>query len=506
MKKSLFLAVAFFVTLSLCAQRIEFLRDGQYFTVVSPNGRYYAGAQDALPFYFYDVEAEENKLVVVDVPEEVSDHVYFVSGISNTGVVVGQYTDRAAYYQYPDESWTFLPIPDEITGDIAKINNVTAISPDGEMMAVSFGDFNSKDIYVYEKNAEAGDGWNMTKLPVAEVDPVYHQGAQWVKIVSISADKNKMLAQWIIDWGTRLMPVVYTRSGNTWTYEFICIENILKEGKTIVEMPEGVWNEELEEWVYNQNELLKYQQSWNEAENGYFIPGGQFTVSSNFKYFTFSWGDNSKIDNGVVPAFASAYDIETGKMYNFHQSAISTSVSNSGLVAISTPSMEEFRASYIYSVAEPEKGKTLTQYVLEKSDNVIDLTDYLNWMVENGNSHDEGTCYLASDCNDNRLMSYQLNYATGVYETFFISFDMTSAVKPVVDDSLLSVYPNPTNGKLFVAETLENVEIFDLTGRKVYSVANVENVIDLSCLNEGLYVMKAVAANNQISVKISIVK
>lgn len=140
MKKLLFILCAISAYVSLYAQRIEFVKNNEYFTVVSPNGRYFAGTQDAQPFYHYDIEASEDKLFVVETPEEVSDHAYFVSGISNTGTVVGQLVDKAAYYQRPDESWTLLPIPAEITGDLAKVNNATAISPDGEMITVSFGD------------------------------------------------------------------------------------------------------------------------------------------------------------------------------------------------------------------------------------------------------------------------------------------------------------------------------------------------------------------------------
>lgn len=71
--------------------------------------------------------------------------------------------------------------------------------------------------------------------------------------------------------------------------------------------------------------------------------------------------------------------------------------------------------------------------------------------------------------------------------------------------TMVKFYPKPTNTFLNIAVSneslqLQKVEIFGLTGRKVLSVENNLNTIDVSRLNEGLYFVK-VTSNKGILVK-----
>jgi hypothetical protein len=70
----------------------------------------------------------------------------------------------------------------------------------------------------------------------------------------------------------------------------------------------------------------------------------------------------------------------------------------------------------------------------------------------------------------------------------------------------LQVYPNPTSGLLNVSKTMENVEIYDVIGRKVYTQSVVENVIDLSELHVGQYFLVATVDGERVSTKIMIKK
>ena len=74
------------------------------------------------------------------------------------------------------------------------------------------------------------------------------------------------------------------------------------------------------------------------------------------------------------------------------------------------------------------------------------------------------------------------------------------------NDSQISIYPNPTSGILNVSKAMENVEIYDVIGRKVYTCSNVENCIDLTELQVGQYFLVATVEGQRVSTKLMIKK
>ncbi len=94
------------------------------------------------------------------------------------------------------------------------------------------------------------------------------------------------------------------------------------------------------------------------------------------------------------------------------------------------------------------------------------------------------------------------------YNTYTINFDygtgeISNATKAV------SIYPNPTTGKVHVSNA-ENAQImvYSVTGELVVSYNNFSsNMIDLSELNEGIYIMNIVIADKTVlNKKISLLK
>ena len=66
----------------------------------------------------------------------------------------------------------------------------------------------------------------------------------------------------------------------------------------------------------------------------------------------------------------------------------------------------------------------------------------------------------------------------------------TKVINPEVID--LVIYPNPVSDKLFIStkEEIQKVEIFTLTGQKIYhSERNISN-LDVSQLDSGNYLLK----------------
>jgi hypothetical protein len=87
------------------------------------------------------------------------------------------------------------------------------------------------------------------------------------------------------------------------------------------------------------------------------------------------------------------------------------------------------------------------------------------------------------------------------------------SVLPVEKNGLI-VYPNPTTGELIIDNgvagdpesssgrndvwRIENIEIFDMIGIKVYS-QNYNGIVDISSFSKGLYILKIHDTNGQIS-------
>ena len=83
-----------------------------------------------------------------------------------------------------------------------------------------------------------------------------------------------------------------------------------------------------------------------------------------------------------------------------------------------------------------------------------------------------------------------------------------AAVDPAAAELNYHVYPNPSNGKVFVSgyESAGNTDIFDLNGRKVFRIPAGAHSADLSSLDAGLYLYRMDTPQGQLSGKILLSK
>ena len=69
----------------------------------------------------------------------------------------------------------------------------------------------------------------------------------------------------------------------------------------------------------------------------------------------------------------------------------------------------------------------------------------------------------------------------------------------------MSVYPNPSNGTFNLNLGLGqwNIEVYDITGRKVYeNCMDGRSILDLGSCQKGMYFMKAIGENKELTAKI----
>ena len=100
------------------------------------------------------------------------------------------------------------------------------------------------------------------------------------------------------------------------------------------------------------------------------------------------------------------------------------------------------------------------------------------------------------------------NYATTDNKTTNVSYLSTNDFEQFKKD--FAIYPNPTDGKIEfkgVESTINQVDIFDNTGRLVKQIKNITGKsLDLSALNEGLYIVKIQTNKEKLSQKLVIKK
>ncbi len=494
---SIIALVFVFVANSQTIEKVE-----GYYYLVSPNAMYYAGSQQGATAYRYDLAAKvENSI------DPEGDFGFKTNAISNDGVVAGSYGFKAALWVEGND-YELLPLPEGLDSLEENSNDAVAISHDGKQIVVAFNVDGPKTYYVY--NEKEDGSYDMVKLPMPEKDPIYGMYPQWIGIRDMSLDGNTLIGFFLTDDGLRQLPLVWRKKDGVWSYEFFGLDVCLKEGKTIPPYPYDELVEVNGELCLPEDVSNEWITSQDEAETGYYYQMKGVMMSGNAKYASFNVGIQLEGETyGTI--YAAVYDLdkETLVLFKEIQDATSLSVNDEGEVIVGTPTTDSFRWSYVVSINTPNKPQTLTEWLKGRTQGEIDLAEYMTYPfdVELGSDSviAEGTAYWAKE--GDGLVTYMWDgFGTGAFESFFILFDIESADRPVYNDSQISVYPNPTSGLLNVSKAMENVEIYDVIGRKVYTCVAVENCIDLSELHAGQYFLVATVEGQRISTKIMIKK
>ena len=101
--------------------------------------------------------------------------------------------------------------------------------------------------------------------------------------------------------------------------------------------------------------------------------------------------------------------------------------------------------------------------------------------------------YVADNVNDGAFFGLDL-----------VTVDQVSGMNTVAQD-IVSVFPNPANNKLYIgANNLKSVEIYNLTGMMVAKYN--QNVINISELAQGTYIVKVITDSKVITKKINVVR
>lgn len=115
-----------------------------------------------------------------------------------------------------------------------------------------------------------------------------------------------------------------------------------------------------------------------------------------------------------------------------------------------------------------------------------------------------GLSYLAIQYRSSDVSSYWL---TVHFDDIAISGNTTS-ITDLPQTEQLTIYPNPTSGKLFIENELneiESLEVVDLSGKVQVQLPAIQQkliYLDLSALNTGLYIIKAKTPKRVLSKRV----
>jgi hypothetical protein len=511
MKKTLLIIIVAICSVVANAQRVDWLMDGAAFSMTSPNGVYLAGNMEDAAAY-YNTDTKTIKALEGDIED---DGGCFVWDLNDNGQLAVDWKKKAAIWSEA-KGFEVLPHPEGLTIKEQSYNAARCISNDGKYIVVSFGT-PTTTVYLYTKGEDGT--YSFSKLPLPEVAPIYNQTPQFIVPCGITDDGKRILFRFLVETADFELPfMMESTPAGDWTIRWIAADFIVEGGETDAEFygtefeydgdmfDTEAYEEAYNEWLQRKED---YFATINAMSSGYFFAGtlgdlSDLKMSANGKYakMNISYVDFQSEDSAMYN-YPAVIDLETEEVYVFTcmPEAGCLSVTNDGVVSMSTPKVEYFRYSHISSIADPTKSQTLTEWTNERSEGKIDLSKYMTYTDTYGQTMvAEGATILSAD--GSRYMTNQYNGFGEVsrYETVLVVFEGPTATD-VVNDNVLAIYPNPTTGVLNFSEKLSNVEVYDVVGRKVYSLSEAETSINVSGLSAGHYLLVANKEGERISVK-----
>lgn len=489
----------------LNAQTIDVMLDGAAFSMISPSGQYIAGNIDDKAVYYNSATGYATSLE----GENLDDGGCFVWDINDKGQVAVDWKGQAAIWT-EEEGYQVLVMPEGLEGNYSAARCITA---DGKTIVVSIGSPTSS-IYLYTLNADGV--WEMTALPMPTDDPIFHQNPQFIAPMGINDAATRIMGRYRIDTGLEELPFTWEKdAGGNWNVHWSAMEFICKGGKTDAVYPgelefdgsefdieSGEWQEEYNKAeAEHEQKWLDYEEAIRSLATGYYYSGkgslSGIRMSKNGKYA------NVQISHEQTgSSYPAVIDLDNDTVYVFtcRPGAGCLSVTNDGTVSIQGV-MDYFSWTYVSSINDVTSSQTLTDYTLQRTNGALNLAEYMTYETPDGPQVAEGTATLSSS--GNGFVSWQYNgFGDNMrYETFIVLYGDITSTKLTIDDTLIS-YPNPTNGILYLSQNLSDIQLFDITGRCIYSASHITNAIDITHLPQGIYTLLANDGEKQIINKI----
>ncbi len=179
---------------------------------------------------------------------------------------------------------------------------------------------------------------------------------------------------------------------------------------------------------------------------------------------------------------------------------------NASAAQATSPTLLNFGETYLfvvkYTIVDGATNDNVSLYVFKAGDNFITepATPTLGPLSTADATGDiVPTCVAIRQWDANQRITID---GIRVRKEWNLINDLTTSINQINGDQTLICYPNPvTDGVINLSNagsSMKDVQIFDVVGKKVMNLQTASNRLDVSSLNQGIYVLK-VSANNQTS-------
>lgn len=515
MKKiTYFIAFLLFTTMAF-AQSLDFTRDGRHYYIASPNGHYFTGTGPEGPGYFFSAA---NKQHVESDIDSVS-----LYAVNNDGIACGSYMGKPAVWIRGGE-WKMLTALGTINGQPIESGTICGMSADATKFVVLFKYGGGKAIPVFceldkFENWDNDDAWEFSTLPTPKKDDlIYNQSAQFIQVCGMNYDATRILGRYMLLDGKRQVPFVWQKTdGGVWNIKFVAerclfIDEVLDGTLTMPDNREDLKTPE---------EIRNYDETRESLETGILYdlsPYSLFAWTGNGRYIPVCVNLPKEVDDNTLGThsesgvnYAAVIDVDQDTLIIFTKvaNAGSLSVNDRGEVMIYSPKESTFRTSYVASIETPTEAVSLLEYTKQRSNGKIDLEPYMTYQRDedfDGNPVYEvatGSAIWANEGDAFVTFNYDEWNENFIPHCYMVRFTDIVPVENVTVNQL-SVYPNPTSGVVYFEKEIENVVVFDIAGRQVYSQSVAEKSINLSALNVGTYILTAQSEGENIITKVMI--
>lgn len=465
---------------------------------VSHDGKYIVGSYGGNAFV-YNTETKESQFPPF-TGEDGTEYMVSLYDVSGTGVAVGCFTDRPAYWK--DNAWTVLPIENNQQTGVA-----FAISEDGSIIAggLDHSSTNGTGMACYweQENGE----YKYHELPFPAKDDFETEWA-YCHVMNI-LDNNTMYGRLMDSFGGAFALLIkWTRENDGWKYEVIGRDiafNLDAEhpGKypqfeEYVTAPEGTQEYEEQVAAYNADNDAFWQKMTTYSKSTIDCSTTGFRISGNGQYLV----GTTTFPDPANPAWGSintpyVIELENGLKSNIYQD-ITTDIAHANEITddetilftkynpIGVPVIYD---SYAWNIND-QKTMTLTEYIKTRSGE--DYTEQIQALSEPGNS---GLPLISGD--NNTLISWVGLGAPNI--NYFVKFAPKNSV---ADNGADAIAISFANNILTVNRDMPHVTIYDTTGRTVAEGRFAQK--DLSHLDNGMYIVSATDGNSSTTLKIMI--
>ena len=225
-----------------------------------------------------------------------------------------------------------------------------------------------------------------------------------------------------------------------------------------------------------------------------------WTASSNQTWATLS--SSSGTGNTVVNILLTANGSQTARTAIITFTAGSLTQTLTITQAGSVADVFSFSADTAYI---PNTTNNFTENIISNRSWTLSINQaWANVSPTTGSGN--GTVNITTTANNGSARTAIISATAGtISKKFVIIQDGITGINEINKINMISIYPNPTSGIVTISssQAIENINVFDITGKLVYNQTKTDKhiytEIDLSGLANGVYLIQTQTANGELS-------